>query len=628
MRLCSRSLIRDAGGVLGSWFVLLTLENLCVALLRWPRARVVSDWGHAQLYVTPIAISIAVPLAIGLVLLGHAAAKRQAAFVAAVVAAFVGYVAWGSTNGRHLASLFVRVPVVAIAVAAAFFVARPLVRRAPLDRPQLLAAGGLTIAVSAWLADAFLLKLLYPAIHAGLFTLTIVGAALASLPFRRFVLPKTSSAATLSLVGVTTMWSPFAMKALGADESLRYLLFNNAPVLGRTTAMAMRLSPPSAFDPNHRDPQVTALTTATEGPRALDWSGCDVLLLTVDALRADHLGAYGYGRHTSPQIDRLAARGARFEYAYSPVPNTSYSLTSLLTGRAMRPRLVEGQGELTETLADTLGNSGYRTAAFYPPAVFYVDAPNFKTVQTRAFGFQHHIEAYARPKERTDQLEAYLDQVSWDQPVFVWMHVYEPHEPYEMHPEFPISGTRPVDAYDSEIAAADAIIGRAVALIESRHRQTVIIVTADHGEAFGEHGMSYHGTNVYEEQVRVPLIVVGPGVSQSVISSPAQTIDVAPTLLSALGRPRPVHAHGRDLGELIAAGVDSPDKGFAFSESVHQTLVAQGTERLVCDRAVDSCELYDLARDPRQESPIQDRAPRAHFLKNVTAAVQYDNRNY
>src|SRR5690606_16639804 len=120
-----------------------------------------------------------------------------------------------------------------------------------------------------------------------------------------------------------------------------------------------------------------------EGAEALDLKGRDLLLITVDAMRADHVGAYGYQRTTTPEIDRLAKTGATFLYAYAPTPHTSYSITSLMTGKYMRPLLLQGAAQDSDTWAGLLRTYGYRTAAFYPPAVFFIDTDKFTGFKER-----------------------------------------------------------------------------------------------------------------------------------------------------------------------------------------------------------------------------------------------------
>jgi hypothetical protein len=158
----------------------------------------------------------------------------------------------------------------------------------------------------------------------------------------------------------------------------------------------------------------------------------------------------------------------------------------------------------------------------------------------------------------------------------------------------------------------------------------VVIVTADHGEEFGEHGGRYHGTTVYEEQVRVPLVVVGPGVRTGQrVGTVVQTIDLLPTALSALGIPRPARLRGRDLGPVLAGEARSLDAGFAFAETDDYALVASGPDRLVCGRRAAACALYRPSEDPL-EMRDQSQSDPARFdaLRGMLRAVERDHGRY
>jgi len=158
----------------------------------------------------------------------------------------------------------------------------------------------------------------------------------------------------------------------------------------------------------------------------------------------------------------------------------------------------------------------------------------------------------------------------------------------------------------------------------------VVIVTADHGEEFGEHGGRYHGTTVFEEQVRVPMVVVGPGVRPSAhVSTVVQTIDLLPTALSALGIPRPARLRGRDLGGLLAGDRRAMDAGFAFVETDGYALVASGPDRLVCERRAAACALYRPADDPleRRDRSSSDAA-RFDELRRMLRSVERDHGRY
>jgi len=185
----------------------------------------------------------------------------------------------------------------------------------------------------------------------------------------------------------------------------------------------------------------------------------------------------------------------RFDAAFSPTPHTSYAVTSMMTGKYMRPLLALGLGQDSDTWAGLLRKYGYRTAAFYPPAVFFIDEALFGSFRDRGLDFEYRKVEFATAELRAKQTNDYLGGVRPDQPLFLWLHLFEPHEPYVQHPEHPF-GERPIDVYDSEIASADDAIGSVVDRVRAFRPHVTIIVTADHGEEFGEHGGRYHGTSL------------------------------------------------------------------------------------------------------------------------------------
>jgi hypothetical protein len=202
------------------------------------------------------------------------------------------------------------------------------------------------------------------------------------------------------------------------------------------------------------------------------------------------------------------------------------------------------------------------------------------------------------------QVQQYLKGLSKGQPAFVWVHLFSPHEPYVAHDAHPF-GPRDIDRYDSEVAYADATLGAIVRDFRARSPRGVVIVTADHGEEFGDHGGRYHGTTAYEEQVRVPLVFSAPGSAKpGTVSELVQTIDILPTLLGALAVPIPPRVRGRDLGGLLA-GTTAQGPGLAMAESEEQIMLGQGPHRLICERKLAACRLFDIDKDPGQ---IQDIA--------------------
>ena len=238
-----------------------------------------------------------------------------------------------------------------------------------------------------------------------------------------------------------------------------------------------------------------------QGPR-LPLAGRDLVLVTVDALRADRLRALG-GRGRMPHLDALAARGVVFARAYCTTPHTSYSLASVMLGTHARAVLaLPGAERPRTTVADHLRGAGYHTAAFYPPAVFAVDGDRFAALGAAHFGFEHARVEFDNAADRVAAVERWLAEQPTSSRVFVWVHLFEPHEPYDPQPAHAF-GTGREDRYDGECAAADDAIGALVAAFARNGRRPAWMVTADHGEEFGDHGGAYHGTTVYLSLIHI-----------------------------------------------------------------------------------------------------------------------------
>lgn len=599
----------------------------------------------------PIALAAAAPCAVVLGILvevirsGHGRAGRIAA--AAAAALFAGAVGYGVATGRHFAG-GLRIPFalgLGLAAGLAAYAIAPALARALVPRRGAAGAAAI-LGTSALLvgllevANARVLPRLYPAFHLGLLALTLLIAAVGALGWsaldlapgaplgsaelrprprderaRRWSWPFVRAALALGLfaLGAATMGA--AARRLSRLDNIRLIYLERAPLLGHVVELAALLSPPEPLDDS-------APIDAPKSGHAIDLKDRDLVLITIDALRADHSSAYGYARKTTPNLDRLAQEGVVFEAAYSPTPHTSYAVTSIMTGKYMRPLVLQGLGADSETWAEHLRRYGYRTAAFYPPAVFFIDAARFEAFRDRGLDFEYRKVEFAPAAARAEQVKAYLATVPADRKVFLWVHLFEPHEPYEAHPEHPF-GERDVDRYDAEIAAADQGVGAILEAVRSERPGAVAILTADHGEEFSEHGGRYHGTTVYEEQVRVPLVVNAPGLfAPRRVETPVQLIDLLPTVLAGLEIPRPARVRGADLGPLLAGA--APPKaegaptlpgelpasaGFAFAETDTQTMLARGPLRLVCARKIAACALYDVSRDPAEATDLAGARP-------------------
>lgn len=532
---------------------------------------------------------------------------------------------WGVGGGRHLSDLSSRlgfaVCVGTIASAAVFWGAPPLARivqKAKTSRSYgaILALAGIVLIMGLEAANTFLLVRLYPAFHLALSFAAFLVAGFLCDTLARFSRrkenlsgpsPARSSASLLALaiLGLSGVLLVPASRFVAGFDNFRWVVGEASPSLGFGLGVAARVAPPPALD--------AGIVGTPLGQRrsqgAIDLRGRDILLISIDALRADHVGAYGYQRPTTPAIDRLASTATTFDAAYAPTPHTSYSITSLMTGKYMRPLLLQGAGEDSDLFAELLQAYGYRTAAFYPPAVFFIDTPQFARFDKGKLGFEYAKVEFAEGDLRVHQVESYFDRSELDRKVFTWVHLFGPHEPYEAHPEHDF-GKRDVDLYDGEIRAADETVGRLIRAARARDPQAIVILTADHGEEFGEHGGRYHGTSVYDEQVRVPLIFDIPGVTKGQrVAQPVQTIDLLPTVLSGLGVPIPPRIRGRDLTSLLTAGDAEGAPGRAVAETDEYTLLAEGSYRLICGRRSGACQLYEMRTDPEQRHDVSKEKP-------------------
>ncbi|HQF26882.1 MAG TPA: sulfatase-like hydrolase/transferase, partial [Polyangiaceae bacterium] len=508
----------------------------------------------------------------------------------ACAAAALGY---GVTFGRHFQSIAVRmgfiVGIVMVSIAVCWWLL-PSVIRIRSRSPRVFVLAALIGSVGIELANFLVLPRLYPVFHTALTALAVMMVALAGTVLAGSLSTRRSLVAASCLVILAAAITPFSRSALLSWDNVRLLYVNHAPTFAQVLSV---MAASGAAEPSIDEVDIVE----QRAERWEDWHERDVLLLTVDALRADRLGVYGYERRTSPRIDALAASGIVFERAYTVMPHTSYAMTSLLTGKYIRPLLIRGTGQDSDTLAAVLRTYGYRTAAFYPPSLFAVDEERFAWAKASGLDFEYRKLEYAEAGLRRDQVMAYLDFEVGDHRFFVWAHFFEPHEPYAPPEGFDF-GPRATDRYDGEIAAVDAVIGQLVQAVWERRPDTVVVITADHGEAFGEHGAYYHGTTVYEEQVRVPLIVLAKGLQARRVSVPVQLIDVMPTILHAMGIPVRPRVRGIDLGGWMSG--NGQGDGFAFSETHDQVLLAEGKWRLVCERRVDACSLFDLSVDSQQ----------------------------
>lgn len=607
-------------GVLGAWCGLLTLIGVFAVRSR----SLLSGLWELQsglLGLAPLWLLLSAGAGAGgglsawLLLSSRLAPSRRAQaarmWLFALVFVFGAVVGYGVGGGRHLPDLTTRAAFalcVGCLGAVLSYLSFPWLGRL-LRSPRgrvLTATSWLLLAVAAEVLNHGVLVRLYLAFHVGLSVLTLALSGAAWVFIWGSKGSRAAQGATLGLLVLAAGAALPASRMIRGFDNFRMATLQACPSLGWGVELAARLAPPEPIDPH-----LALMPLGARRPRSgIDFRGHDILLISIDALRADHLGAYGYGRATSPAMDALARSGVRFDAAYAPTPHTSYSVTSLLSGKYMRPLLSQGAGQDSELWAGLLSTYGYKTAAFYPPAVFFIDTPRFESFRARRLDFEYAKVEFAEGEKRLAQLDAYLARAPRESNVFLWVHLFGPHEPYEKDPRFDW-GDRDIDRYDSEIRAADETVGQLVARVRARDPQAVVLLTADHGEEFGDHGGRYHGTTVYDEQVRVPLIIAGPGVEKGLaVSQPVQTIDLLPTVLGGLDVPPAARLRGRDLRPLLGEPVGvASDQGRAVAETDTHTLLAQGKYRLVCHRRSGACQLFDIVSDPGQKRDVANEHP-------------------
>jgi arylsulfatase A-like enzyme/Tfp pilus assembly protein PilF len=416
------------------------------------------------------------------------------------------------------------------------------------------------------------------------------------------------------------------------------------------------------------------------GSGGLDHGACDncnVLLVTIDTLRSDRVGAFGGPAGLTPTLDRLGFEGVRLTRAYTPAPLTLPAHASILTGvsppvHGIRTNGLFRLGPTLPTLATVLKAAGYRTGAFV--GAFVLDARfglnrGFDVYDDR-YGEKHGDDTKGAERRAEDVIRPAVEwinqssnsqsdpqsnpqaatgnpqsatpnpQSATEAPTartvrrgvgvrnpqwFVWVHLYDPHEPYSAPEPYASRSSSP---YDAEVAYTDAMLGKLLSDLKAADHldRTLVIVAADHGESLGEHGERSHGVFAYDATLRVPWIVwAGPRLRGQKWDGVARLIDLAPTVLDLAGRAAPPEFEGRSLVDAVAAGeTASPPAYFeAMDANVTRnwaplTGIVSGHHKLV-DLPIP--ELYDLRADPQETSNLFNReGERARTLLSVLQA--------
>ena len=364
----------------------------------------------------------------------------------------------------------------------------------------------------------------------------------------------------------------------------------------------------------------------------------NVLLVTIDTLRADYLGCYGRKTISTPNIDALAARGVRFAQAFAQVPLTEPSHASILTGTYPQIHKVRDMGGFVldrnvPTLATVLGGAGWNTAAFVGAAVL-----------SRYYGMNRGFTVYADSMEDEFSLKKlpgavaevrgeivarraleWLDNSERGNPFFLWVHFYDPHFPYD--PPEPYRLRYKKDLYGGEVAYVDEQVGKILQSLadHSLDSQTLVVLMADHGESLGDHGEYTHGVFLYDSTMRIPLIFAGPGMPGGrEVPQQVRSIDVLPTVTDFLGLPVGEKAQGVSLIPALLEG-KATRSNYCYMETLYPKshmgwceLRAMRTDQWKLIVAPKP-ELYRLSDDREEAHSVIDRfvADADHLQKKV-----------
>jgi arylsulfatase A-like enzyme len=382
----------------------------------------------------------------------------------------------------------------------------------------------------------------------------------------------------------------------------------------------------------------------------------DVILISIDTLRASHLGCYGYHQPTTPNLDRFRQDAVLFREAIATAPSTLPSHASMMTSLLSRQHgasfdLHRGLSPRFLTIAGVFHQHGYRTVSFN-------DGGEISAEQGIGNGFD--LYRSSRPTDRYHFADIVGPAIGWLQasspgPLFLFLHTYEVHHPYTPDRRFldlmepPYRGPLPagetdmatlvaindgrlragprdrahvVATYDAEIRSMDEAFGRLLAFLRSRGRydRALIVFTADHGEEFDEHGMlGWHAHTLYDELLRVPLLIKFPYGEHAgeTVASQVRVIDIAPTLAAALGWPVPEQFRGADLTPLVLGRAAAPRFAVSRFDSLPTAAIRTSSWKLIGNR------LYDLRSDPAETRDVAAQHPDiVRFLSRRLAALE------
>jgi len=565
------------------------------------------------------------------------AAPRLAAWVAVIWLAGAGlafamsqsvWMAFAYTAFKPLTMSFLE-PMAAVAIALVVLaLSRPCARgaaalarrfdvrwrrrgRATLLRPRAILVGACLATLAAlaavwWLAmkprlgpvDTSLLH----APAAGLAAAGALHAAWPRLARARWPVGLATTGATAALIAI-------ALGTAATAPSLALEIWGDHPLAGRTIEALFSL-----------DGLRARISLAEFRPAARPGAPHpDIVLITIDTVRADHTPPYG-GHADMPALRGLAARGTVFEWAFSPSNVTRRSIPSMITGIApdrVRGSVVGWALRLDPRhvlVAERLRAGGYDTAGFMCCKGFW--GSEFHTGFERGLA---HLEIDAHGPALAGKARAWLEarERRPDRPpLFFWMHILEPHN-WALASGEPRNDADRRTFYDRSLVASDQMVQTVLTAFAHRApgAEPIVIVTADHGEALGDHGQPFHSTDLYNSQIHVPLVIAGPGIPAGRVAETVSLTDLVATVLDLAGFVPPPAGDGRSLADLATATrPGDPDAGAAFAAMIQDrsnpggvTAIVQGRWKLVDNN--DSFELYDTRKDPDEHDNVLAQHP-------------------
>jgi arylsulfatase A-like enzyme len=338
----------------------------------------------------------------------------------------------------------------------------------------------------------------------------------------------------------------------------------------------------------------------------------NLVLVTFDATRADHMGFMGYERDTTPNLDKVAKQAVVFERAFSQDSGTTPSFWSLSAGKTpfqvkfesyKWPPILDSSEQL---LAEVLSENGYYTSWFMCGGVSRL-RDGFKKAVNTCSGKGPKKPA---SEKSVDQALAELDKLQSKQPFFLWVHLFDPHDPY-MHYDTRSFGNKNIDMYDEGIAYADEHFGRLYEALRKvpGDRPLFLAFGADHGENFGEHGKAPHAKTLYREVTNVPLMIAGPGVVPRHVTAPVALNDLYPTLIE-LARAEVPEECTMESQVPVLFGKEPDVERLVFQENSftsplkHVRAVVSGQHHYLMDLSNDVSEMYDYVADPKERKNL------------------------